>query len=345
MDQKAKEESRKAAQQKYHAKIKKELTFCNDCNKQVATPSWRKHIVSNKHLQNCFKERKTFFEEFQDLYNLLSVEGSDIRRIFCDMHDLIEGEYYDEQRQEILSEEERYTDPTPFARNDREKDFCGTIFYMEQQIQQQFTMLHNTRPFHVDITYLEKKEAYFENLSKNVDDKDLKKKLLWCFQDLLQPWPADKTAEMEHKKQLKWEAARKAQEEAIRQKDEMAQPVKKAKAVVVVVQKPKEEEEDEEDDYDDSEPFPTYSTFLRLKNKTKNKILGFIGDNFLHIFDRIMTDLLDIVEFKKTQDYNEAYRFVLLSKNDYDDRQNANDDSMDCSDIAEEEEEEEEEEM
>lgn len=339
MDQKAKEEARKAANKRFREKQKTQTTFCPDCNKSVKNLTWTTHITSKKHLENTFKERKDFFEEFQDLYNLLAIEGSDVRKIFCSMKDLIEGEYYDDNGHEIIPEDEIYTDPTPFARNDVEIDFCGTIFYMEQKIEEQLQKLYNTRPYHVDINYLEKKETSFNCLKKNIDDKDLKKKLLWCFQDLFVPWPKDKTAEEEQKKLEKWDNDRRAQEEALKKKDEMMRPTVVSQAPKVVKIVAMEKKDDDEDDYDDSDPFPAYGTFLRLKNKTKNKILAFIADNFMHIFDRSMMDLFDIIEFKKTQDYDESYRFALQCKNDYDDRHNDENNSMDCSDVEEDEEE------
>lgn len=62
-----KKEARKAAQQRYNAKIKKEVINCDTCMKQVSAPSWRKHILSEKHRKNV-SEPKTFLTEFLQLY-------------------------------------------------------------------------------------------------------------------------------------------------------------------------------------------------------------------------------------------------------------------------------------
>lgn len=331
MDEKAKIEARKAAQQRYNAKMKAHMTYCEDCNKQVSTPSWRKHIVSKKHLQNTYKERKPFFEEMIDLWNQCGVEGANIRKLCIEMHDLIEGEYFDENRQEIIPEEERYDDPMPYARSAEEKEFCeNTVFGMEERIDSLLQKLNNTKPYHVHIDYLEDKEVRFNQIRKDVDSKDLKKKLLFCFQDLLQPWPKDKSAEEEQKKLEKWHAAQREQEEIIKQKAEMLRPSQR-----VLVDKSDEDGEDEDFDYSDA--FPAYATFLRVKKGTKNKILQQIAESYIHIFDRPMHDLYDIIEQKRTQDYNEAYSFALQCKTSYDEQ---NGDEMDMSEVEEEEEEE-----
>lgn len=121
-DPKAKEESRKAANKRFYDKQKLQTTYCEDCNKHIKTPTWRTHILSKKHLQNTMKERKTFFEEYLELHKKLSIEGNDIRKIFMGIRDLIEGEYCDEDENEISQDDEGDIDPLSFARNDVSND-------------------------------------------------------------------------------------------------------------------------------------------------------------------------------------------------------------------------------
>lgn len=317
MDQKAKEEARKAANKRFHEKQKSQYTYCVECNKQIKNSTLRSHNVTKKHLQNLCKERKPFFEEMIDLWNQCGVEGADIRKLCIQMHDLIEGEYFDENHQEIIPEEERYNDPLPFARNEVERDLCGTVGWMEKEIYCLLDHLHRNKPSHVHVEYLEKKEAKFDSIRKDVDDRDLKKKLLWCFQDLSLPWPADKTEEERQKKLEMWRKQEKEQEERLKER---------AAAYSSAAPKPSKIIVEEEMDREVVEDFPAYAAFLKMNDKSKLAVLENICLNLLHVYeDEPTAPIMDTVEFQRSGDYNEIYRYALYKYNDYNERQ-----GMDC---------------
>jgi len=298
MDQKAKEESRKAANKRFHDKQKSQTTYCEDCNKHIKTPTYRTHILTKKHLQNTMKQRKTFFEEYLELHEKLTVEGQDVRKIFMEIRDLIDGEYCDEDGNEIIPEDERYTDPLPFARNDVERDFCGTVFYMEQQMEILIQKLNKTLPTYLSIDYLEKKQIAYNTIRANVDDKNLKKKLLFCFQDFMLPFPPNMEDEERHKKIQKW----KKNEKPVKTIQESKEEEEQVEEEQVEVEE-EEEEEEEEDQMEEEEEdngvetyeidttnyitmfFPTIMDFRKLTKHKKEHVLEEIAVNCPEVFE------------------------------------------------------------
>lgn len=325
MDKKAKEESRKAANKRFHDKQKSQTTYCEDCNKHIKTPTYRTHILTKKHLQNTLKERKTFFEEYLALHEKLTIEGQDVRKIFMDIKDLIEGEYCDEDGNEILPEEERYTDPLPFARNDVERDFCGTIGYMERQMETLIKKLNKTLPPYLSIDYLEAKEKAYNNIRANIDDRDLKKKILFCFQDFMLPFPPNKEDNERHKKIQKWNGTTKQatiiQEAKIEEAssgddDDDEEEEEEEKAMDV-----EEEEEDTGvDTYDADEEnsttahFPTITDFRNLKKIKKEMVLEEIASNCAHVFEdeRFLIDMIfEVLSEKESLKYDILYDDII----------------------------------
>jgi hypothetical protein len=73
----------------------RKTTLCLECNKHIKKTTWRFHILSQKHLQNTLKIHKTFLEKLSELHGKLSMERVNIRKLCVEIHDLIEGEYYE----------------------------------------------------------------------------------------------------------------------------------------------------------------------------------------------------------------------------------------------------------
>lgn len=282
---------KKKYNQTYNKKLAEQEVYCDACCIKVKLISMPRHKQSKKHIEKANKQTSNLKEEVLALLNHKNPKKSD-DDILKDIYYLIQAQYFNEEGEEVLDQENFYT--MPDTANLEEKNFCSqSISSIRMDLDsmfEEYSSLSSILPSQlepieesynkIDTMDTNAKKMFlsiFRRLKKLVDKQDKTEEPI---QQLDLPKPIIKTIE-EPKSILK-------------------------KKVEVVV------EEQECDECNDIEEFMPYSKFIKLQVETKLDYLASFFDNFdKHTFDNYGS-LYDLFEKSNSGDeFNSLYNQIL----------------------------------